>query len=637
MSTVVTNTDLLDAANYAANILDRYVIEKFIKSYPAQSSNITITTAQWTPDDLPSIVNSSVDQIRDKNTIEFTQTGCDLINCLPIQYTGDTCLPDTAEQTWESIDPVPQQYTSCQSACYGINKKYDQSDPYPTMVPTVWKENQCRIRNIYSITYALAPSRRSDNYIGGTTNTPLFSLGDEDKILITQQYCTFFGTQFRDGDCYRPLGERILEILLFGRTLSALILHAKDITYGRLDYYTQLISISKLKTTLYNSNNQVYTSSSSNTTSLSNTPNISTVESNSFWSAFFSVENILEILASLGFDYITEKILDGFVNIIKKTIKTLSDEAIFRLLLNGRGVALLRATLEGTIIRRGVVDLALSSTRSIAINLLKMATSVIRFIDFVLIVVGVASFILDIIDPFDLNRQLFQKQCDLFTAQFDLIFRSTFQSLYPTLSPVSVLYMSRLKPDEDDDTSESKVETDDEFVESFTYISDYLLSLKRNSLGQILDWTQDEPSTNIQPPIPDQIDRELILPMEKLELRNSRNRIYVQKNLVTSLPIISLLISASACLYGKETIGIVFLIVALILSILQILFVDTHQYSYTRCINFFSSRQGLNALDNVMNRLTMLDPLQQFKSYKSLDVLETLREFPLSFSGNIVA
>lgn len=620
MSVTVTNTDLLDAATYAANILDRYVIEKFIATYPAQSSSINITTSPWTDNDLPSIVNSSLDQIRDKNTIEFTQTGCDLINCLPIQYTGDTCLPNTPEQRWESIDPTPQQYTSCQSACYGINQKYDQADPFPTMVPTVWRDNQCRIRNIYSIIYALAPSRRSDNYIGGTTNTPLFNLGDQDKILITEEYCTFFGTRFRDGDCYRPLGERILEILLFGRTLSALILHAKDITYGRLDYYTRLISLSKLNTRLY-----------------INGPLVSTVDSNSFWSSFFSVENIVSILAALGFDYITEKVLDGFVNIIKNTIKTLSDAAIFRLLVNGRGVALLRATIEGTIIRRGVVDLALASTRSIAINLLKMAITALRFLDFVLIVVGVASFILDIIDPFDLNKQLFQKQCDLFTAQFDLIFRSTFQSLYPTISPVSVLYMSRLKPDEDDDTSESKVETDDEFVESFTYISDYLLSLKRNSLGQVLDWTQDEPSTNIQPPIPDQIDRELILPMEKLELRNSRNRIYVQRNLLTSLPIISLLISTSAFLYGKEKVASIFLIIALILSILQILFVDIHQYSYTRCLNFFSSRQGLNALDNVINRLTMLDPLQQFKTSKSLDVLEALREFPLSFSGNIVA
>lgn len=601
-----TTKDLLDAATYATNILNDYLLSK----YPEYNNYYTRTEVDWSTDELPSLQDTT--KIRKKILLEFTEYGCTNTSCLGFQYDGTNCLPDTPQQTWRSIDRSnPQTYTSCQPACYKFNKNYDPEDPSPTLPSTIFREGQCHIRNPYTEMFAKAPSRRSDVQIDGTTNVPLFLMTPENEMRVTEEYCKYFATNYNGQDCYRTPGERFLSRFLFGNTLTAIICHGGDI-FGRLGSYTQLIDSRILQV-------------SSQQRILAKATREGDDEETSFWEKYPTVTFILQFLEDIGFDLITDKMLETLRYVIKATIKELATDFVFARLANMISLRFVDSVVSSTIIRRGVLDMALSSVKSVAVSMLRVASVVLKVLEYVLVIVAIASIILDIIDVFNLNRQLFQESCDVYTRQFDQLFRAAFESFDPLLTPASLIYLSRMSADDADDVANTKSETDDELALTLEYTAEYLLSLKYNSLGQIISWEDPEPS-QLTPPIADVIDRQTNVTKETIEALNERNRSYVKQSSLTLVP--TLLIGFAAFIgLLSQTAGLVVLILVLIILLLFIFSLDVNQFCLARTSSFLSTRVGEETIAHMHSRLTKLAVFSQFQQYSTRELLKIYKSF----------
>lgn len=577
----VTNLDLRDSAVYTTNRLNRFITERS----NINPNLIIIEETEWSKQDLPSLQDTS--KLELKTTINFTKLGCESVHCIGYQYDGSTCLPDTPQQTWTSIDEQePREYTSCQQVCYSINKSWDKEDPSPTLLPTKFKNGKCLIDNIFSQSYAIAPTRRSDEHIKGTTDVPLFVRNDDGKVQITEQYCSYFGRDFKDGDCYVKPGQAFLERYIFGRTLTALMFHKGDLS-GRLDSYTKLVD-----TRLYLRSKVYQTSLTKKDSRLGD----------DFWSDYANVELILDMLKDLGFDFVTDKILDGIRYGIKQLIKRIAEEEIFSNMIRLGSKKLIGAVVTGTIIRRTIIDMTLTSAKSIAIQALKMLSMAASIIDIVFTIVTIVSIILDLISIYNLNRQLYQESCDIYTEQFEALFRSAFESFEPTLTPASIIYMTRIPADETDETVNDTSESDEELIESLKQTANYLNSLTVNSLGQVIDWDNSVPGETISPPIADVIDQQNQATINSLLQQNERNRQYLSKYSFVLLPTLALELGVISFLFSK-TLCIFFLILCCVLLLIQLCVPTYTQYSFTRCIQFLETRVGQETSEYIQSRL----------------------------------
>jgi hypothetical protein len=257
--------------------------------------------------------------------------------------------------------------------------------------------------------------------------------------------------------------------------------------------------------------------------------------------------------------------------------------------------------------------------------MLRIAAVVLKVLEYVLVIIAIASIILDLIDVFNLNKQLFQESCDIYTEQFDQLFRAAFESFDPMLTPASLIYLSRLSPEDSDEVANTKSETDDELALTLQYTAEYLLSLEYNSLGQVISWEDAEPS-ELTPPIADVIDKQTSVSQETIATLNARNKSYVSKSSVTIIP--TLLIGFAALLgLFSQTAALVVLILVLVILLLFIYSMDLNQFCLARTTNFLSTKVGEETMAYMHSRLTKLAIFSPFQSYSTQELLKVYKSF----------
>lgn len=582
--TSVTNTDLLYCAKYTTNVLNNFIIttENF------DTSLYQTKIEEWKIEDLPNLQHP--ENLLPKYIHNLTNNGCSTVFCRSFKYNGDPCLPTDELQKWETIENEPRYYESCQSACYNINKSWDKENPAATMFSTKYEASteRCLLRNLFADQYALAPANRSDDFVKGVTNVPTFNFKNEDEMLVTKKYCEWFGASYENNDCVRP--THYFREMLFGKSLSFLIFRRGSYS-SRIPYYTRVTTLNKIA-----KKNLV----------LLQTPNqpilVKDVKSDGFWDDYTNIETILNILRDMGFDVLTDSIIDVIRYGIKQLLKRIATDVIFNNLVKLGTTKLIGAVISSTIIRRTIVDMALTSIKSIAYQAVRILGLVVDIIDIVFTIVTIASIILDILDIFGLNKLLFQSNLDEISKQFDVLLRQAFETNEPEITPAVLIQMTRLSPTDPSESINDTTETDNELIFSLEQAALYLKNLDVNSLGQRVDWNEGQAGTELSRPIADIIDSRNNITLGELNSFNEANKIYMKRYTLVLIPSISFTIALLSYFYSK-TMSLIFLIICLIFLILQISIIELNQFSFTRTIRYFDTKQGQGSLQLLQSRL----------------------------------
>lgn len=555
-----TNTDCVAAGVYATNILENKLATRFKLTAGFQQFSFVDQYIAWPEEDALRIFDET--KLEKKYAPKFSEAECNSVSCVGTQYNATPCLPGQGEQRWRTDDPEPQFFVSCTPSCFEINKAWSLADPKPTMVELVWRNGKCTVVNSALAQFAKWPQLRGENHVDGVTNVPPNKWNAEAGTMeISKEYCTWFGTEYDSTikDCYTPKWEQILARFLFGNTLTRLMAHSADLT-GRKQTYQILLD--KLKGSV----GRMLAVETIRTTitaqpPLDFVPPLATpLTEESFWDKWLNGDYgfFINIITDIGFDVI---ITDNIISLIRRQLtymlSQVSSEAMLAILKGVGGLRMIDSLLTSVLIKRTVLDTSLKAVGFFAKQLLKLSLMLTNVVDYALIVIAIASLILDLIDPFSLNKQLYKEQFDYYARYFTQVFGATYGSASPEFTPLHMVSLSVMAVEGDEETSDDPEPLDDEmFALMLNSMAAYLRQLPTNSWGQNIDWDNDIPSTDLGPPDMNVFTKNKYLYTPAWEETfNQRNDRFVQSHLKLKLAFLGLQFATAGSIVLLKIIG----------------------------------------------------------------------------------
>lgn len=189
--------DLMSALTFSHNEALEVQYNYFLKKYPHIFKYVNILSRQATNADY--YVPPSIEHECKVFSVTFNEIGCRKVGCFPkTEFLKDCSNSDLTRYIYIGSE----FYLACQPACQEISKSVD----------TEFKNNMCLQVNTEKKIFALFPEK-----IHGLENyQPLhngldFRGGD---LYINKNYCTAFGLEFENDECFAPIGQEIGEFFL---------------------------------------------------------------------------------------------------------------------------------------------------------------------------------------------------------------------------------------------------------------------------------------------------------------------------------------------------------------------------------------------------------------------------------------
>lgn len=198
----VSKLELEHAARYAEETTKVFMFNWSKAMFPDVFEHAKIETRPATSDDYyipPSLANKCIVVTR----TSFDETACLLLSCFPFKKDLEKC---------EKSDPVQwvplakSHILACQPACFGAEPSVD----------TEWRDEKCVQANPLKKFFAMLPEK----HLGQEFKQPLHNGIDlvKGQLLLNHDYCEAYGLKFRNGDCETFTGQSVLEII-FGKTV----------------------------------------------------------------------------------------------------------------------------------------------------------------------------------------------------------------------------------------------------------------------------------------------------------------------------------------------------------------------------------------------------------------------------------
>uniref|UniRef100_A0A2L2Y083 p74 n=1 Tax=Parasteatoda tepidariorum TaxID=114398 RepID=A0A2L2Y083_PARTP len=431
--------------------------------------------------------------------IEFNEKGCQQIGCFNFLTGGSTC--DKKGARWmRSGDET--DILACQPACFNLNV-YSKTKP---LAPDVeWMEGKCRYAYTYSKRYASDPSCRSDKPTVGVTNLPkgfeYYSNGD---IKLNKSYCDYFGADYssRGPSCVVPWWQEHVLENIFGTTIYRMLKRSAN---GQ----SLFVFDSDKAEVRWNDSREV----PANLRSVENWRAEVPRQSASAFKDYFenwkrswrdrgtSVERYFEKIKwkELGHDIVSWESIKSVlisigVDMAPKLAKKLVARLFGKLMSTAAGKSALQAMkaagskIVGKIASFAVTKFLMRTVVSASVKfigkLIALGSSVVGW---VLILFSIVQFLLDLWDPYNLKYQSDQTVLDK-TAEY--LKEYTYQDLADSGEPgfttreisgdmVMAIVCYEMPEDDPVNVACSEAET--------MAVTQFITSLKYNSVGQILD------------------------------------------------------------------------------------------------------------------------------------------------------
>jgi hypothetical protein len=199
-----TVRDLVNATLYATRRLMRHRLEEL--------EVVEISDVDWPS--LPFHLPETLSGVRDFRSRYVNRADCESLSCFT--FDGDLGRCRRAGEFF--VRDVGYRY--CQDACFANNKTTT-----PVGLETVWKKGKCLIANTAFKVWCLYPTSRSGKNrfarIPNVTDVPPFVWNhDAQTCSMTPEYCEHFQVAFDQGDCVVPRGMQSVSEWVFGTTLT---------------------------------------------------------------------------------------------------------------------------------------------------------------------------------------------------------------------------------------------------------------------------------------------------------------------------------------------------------------------------------------------------------------------------------
>lgn len=356
------------AVRYAEEATKVFLYEKFKVTFPDIFNHATIQTRPASSKDYyipPSIADQCIVVTR----TSFDETACTLLGCFPFKQELKRC-EKTDSVRWV---PLSQNHIlACQPACEDEEHAID----------TTWKEGKCVQANPLKKMFALLP----EQIFGQTSKHPLHNGLDWDAgtLRLNRAYCEAYGLNFSAGDCTMDSGQSIAEFLL-GMTVY------RKMKQNNLK--APVPSQPPPLPTVFQSRKRQKRSATQRETDTSD-------ESNEETSRLAS-QISTELAADFGID--------------------VSLSALKRLLVKKAPKLLVKAT-SSVVIKSALIHAIVRSYTSLAIKSLMLMGKMAGGASNAFFIYGVATMILDIMDPYNYDKVLDAKTLEKINRQMDIRF-----------------------------------------------------------------------------------------------------------------------------------------------------------------------------------------------------------------------
>lgn len=201
MTVLPTTLDLINASKYAGYL---YMVNSTREYFQNKNIILKEKNVEWEPELVAGLIKPSV--LEPKIELSFDEKACKDINCFDwIKFRR--CYADDKPQI---VDDGVNKYEACQEACR----------KFKTQQNTVWKNGKCKLLNLGLKTFCIIPSTRSHT-LGYFNKQPPFRW-DEDKsdCYNNDAYCTHFGMRLQaNGECDRSDFIKVFHFV-FGDTIT---------------------------------------------------------------------------------------------------------------------------------------------------------------------------------------------------------------------------------------------------------------------------------------------------------------------------------------------------------------------------------------------------------------------------------
>jgi hypothetical protein len=354
----MSKIELEHAVRYATECTKLYLFNDYSQRYPHLFAHATIRTR---PADsgrdyfVPDALAGSCIVVEETF---FQEPACRQLACFPVKNDQLESCGGSSEPSWVPLGT--QHVLACQPACFDPRFRYKMD--------TAWIANKCVEVNPYKKMFAMNPELLMDLRTRKNHGGLVWKDG---RLYLTREYCLAYGLDFDGQDCFETQGQTVGEFF-FGKTLYRTI------------------------------RNEIET-----VTPLQRDPP-PTVDASSYFDAYPPIEDIDPIIVS------TVRLADDDTSVLASSIiKDLSidfgldlSEDVVKHLLKKKIPKLVHKALKDVVVKSAVKQMVIRSTSQIAIRLSTMAARSLGGISHILLVVGIVSMVLDVIDPKDYDKVL---------------------------------------------------------------------------------------------------------------------------------------------------------------------------------------------------------------------------------------
>lgn len=462
-----------------------------------------------------------------KTTTTITQSLCEMLNCFALKNDGICTAKDETKYFWVGENHETPK-VQCGPACFNLTSNTSN----PQSCPLEWHDNACHLLPPLVLAYMERPYFRSPTQYERRVND--FSVGfDRDptsmlKYKYNKYYCDMFFGTWKDGSCEPSWLEKTAGSILGNSIIKHARLLSRFANTGTIRPYPDATPLPKLEgiNVLENWKKNIDMSwvVPNPKITIGKVPTTETEMLKEAYDAvpFDVIENVsdtykkvrdmlrgmLEGIAtrefweSLGIQLSSDFALTG----LKTLLDFLAQKAIPKMVLelaelgaDFSAVALTQAmtvALATTAARFAITELG-NLIRGVLSMLTEMATGV----GFLILVANVLDFILTVVDPFHLAKQMSQETLDNFVRSGLQEYHMRLNTRNPILSLDVIIGM--LVPDKEFATVFSP--------KILAHAYDYYVALKTNSEGTPINHKQRINARQLTEPILNQLALQVTL------------------------------------------------------------------------------------------------------------------------------
>lgn len=477
-----TFKDNVNAAFYATRMLARYRLELAKESDPLLK-DIEIFDANWPRRGgfyLPAgLVGSNV------ASRFVNESECSALSCFG--FTKDYA-PCTKWHGGGNFSIDGREYAKCQDACFRLT-----GGEKVRGFETLWRDGKCLLANTAFKVWCLFPnSRVSSRYkhVAMVTDVPGFAWDDlAQTCSVTKEYCEAFEVTFDGTQCVVPPGVQSVGEFVFGRT----------VTRGSRRFFEKMLPEAIDRTRTRRDAGEKKGPTAVNPITLFE----------EIWDAqkgqTHDVDAMELFVARMARDFGMQYAYDAAARVVGRVGRRLAERLsaatlnpVWRALVKTGNSAMVRAMARAVVIRVMVRAIGGAAMKTA----IAAATSASNSAMWAVTCFSIIGLILDAVDPYGYNKMLDPPTIEMisdgmwndYDKTFWMLLEKADSSSEYEVTPEYYMKFADEVKNEATGNEDADEEDDNEVYNAvyYSHVHEYLKHLTVNSLGQVIDWSDDD-------------------------------------------------------------------------------------------------------------------------------------------------